>query len=416
MTKKIVLIIGILVIVGVAIFFIMSGESSLEGDSTGSRVGFSIRDYFPFGRDTSTGNDQNSGNADEGNNTTENFDQVLDNKPIDKLRKISSEPVAGAVVFNQGTTSIVRFVERGTGNVYEARSDSNIINRLSNTTIPKIVRAYWLPDGSGFIAQTISLENEIIETSLVKLKKNTTSASEDLTPYSTTISSLPTNIKEIAVSPDGRKIFYYTKSSISQFYTANPDGTGETLVATHPLTEWIPFWKDNSKIVLQTKADSSLVGYAYTLDLNSRAITKNGFGLDGLTINPNQTGAMIVSTGGNRPIINIRSTTGNYTTINTSTLAEKCTWLNKAQNIICAIPNGFPRGSYPQDWYKGLVSTEDFIIGVDLSSTIAYNVSNLVAESGQKIDVEEIMISKDDSHLIFRNKIDGFLWLLRVSE
>jgi len=194
------------VIVGIAVFLIFfSTPTTPTGES---RVGFSIRDYLPFGNSGSS-SDQNSTTSGQ---TTGNQDAATPNisidQPIPRLRKISNEPVAGAVIFNSGTSSIVKFVEKGTGNVYEARSDSHLIQRLTNTTIPKIVRAFWLPNGSGFLAQTLIAENEIIETNYVKLNKNVASStSESLTPFSTTIGKLPTGIKEISIKPDGSKIF-----------------------------------------------------------------------------------------------------------------------------------------------------------------------------------------------------------------
>ncbi|KKQ73792.1 MAG: hypothetical protein US96_C0052G0001, partial [Candidatus Woesebacteria bacterium GW2011_GWB1_38_5b] len=101
----------------------------------------------------------------------------------------------------------------------------------------------------------------------------------------------------------------------------------------------------------------------------------------------------------------------------TNTLPEKCVELkDKNPTFYCAVPNQLPAGNYPDVWYKGLVSTEDFIEKIDLSNDIFYGVADLTDLSGQKIDVIDPMLSPDESHLIFRNKIDGYLWLLRIGE
>ena len=185
------------------------------------------------------------------------FEHMLEELP--RLRKISSEPVAGAAVFNIGTTSIVRFVEKGTGNVYEVKSDSLAVQRLTNTTIPKIVRAFWLPNATGFLAQTLMPESEIIETNFVKLNKNEI-VGENLTPFNTTISKLPTGIKEISINPSGSKIFYYTANWSSNWFISNPDGTESSLVMSHPLTEWLPKWVTPDRVVMQTKGSSESIG------------------------------------------------------------------------------------------------------------------------------------------------------------
>ncbi len=245
------------------------------------------------------------------------------------------------------------------------------------------MRSFWLPDGSGFLAQTINDNSELVETSLVKLKKNPATTTESLTPFSTTVSQLPTGIKEIAVRPDGAKIFYYTTGASSDWFISNPDGTGAVSLLTHPLTEWLPEWITANTVALRTKMSSGTLSYAYSFDISSKSLRKAG-----------------VSAGGISP--------------QTGTLAEKCVEAEDA--LYCAIPNYWPSGNYPDVWYKGLVSTEDYIQKIDTAKDIFYNVADLSEISGQKIDVTDIMLSPDETHLVFRNKIDGYLWMLRIVE
>ena len=47
---------------------------------------------------------------------------------------------------------LVRFVEKGTGNVYEVGPDASEV-RLSNTTIPKIAEVLWNKDGVHLVAR-----------------------------------------------------------------------------------------------------------------------------------------------------------------------------------------------------------------------------------------------------------------------
>jgi len=422
MTKKILLIIGILVIIGVAAFLIFGSRAQTESGE--SRVGFSIRDFLPFG------SSEDSTNTDTTDTTITDTSGIgLNNEPfptqtneivVPRLRKISKEPVAGAVIYNVGTTSVVRFVEKGTGNVYEVNSSTTVIHRLTNTTIPKIVRALWLPNASGFLAQTLESESEIVETNFVKLNKNTaTSTNESLTPFSTTISKLPTSIKEISIKPDGTKIFYYTALNSSSWFVSNVDGTGSSLVMTHPLTEWLPKWISGNTVIMQSKGSSETTGFAYSFDISSKTLKKVGVEMVGLSVNPNTDGSMsLVSSGGSVPslfVVDNKNITSK--TLSTNTLAEKCVWLkDKNPTIYCAVPSQIPRGNYPDVWYKGLVSTGDFIEKIDTNNDISYNIANLSSLSDQKIDVVDISLSPDGSHLIFRNKIDGFLWMLRIGE
>jgi len=412
MIKKILLILGILVVIGIAWFLVMrAGEPTTEGES---RVGFSIKDFFPFGRDP--------GESPEPTEESLVTGEVGESLPvaIPRLRKISREPVAGFSVRSVGTTTIIRFVERGTGNVYEASSDSVSIDRLTNTTIPKIIRAFWLPDASGFLAQTLVPESETIETHFVKLNQTATSTNENLTKFNTTISNLPTGIKEIAISPSGDKIFYYTiQGSASNWYSAKPDGTNVTSLFRSSLTEWLPTWISGAKLMMQTKGSGATTGYTYIFDTTTKNLQKTGFGFFGISAKPNNDGSRsLVSNGDPQPsLFMINNTDVSLNLLKVKTLSDKCVWTKeKAPTIFCAIPTQFMSGTYPDAWYQGEVTTEDTVRKIDALNDIYYNVANLSKESNEKIDVIDINISKDEDYLVFRNKRDGFLWLLRIAE
>jgi hypothetical protein len=419
MTKKILLIIGILAVVGVAVFLIFGSKPASETGE--NRVGFSIRDYLPFGLGGNDDVGTNGTATSTGNDTSSTGSNTTINQPVPRLRKLSNEPVAGGVIFNIGTTSVVRFVEKGTGNVYEAKSDTVIVERLTNTTIPKIIRSFWLPDGSGFLGQTLESESELIETSFVKLNKNkATTTVEDLTPFSTTIGKLPTGIKEITIKPDGTKIFYYTlNGSYSNWFVSGPDGTGSNMLMSHPLTGWIPKWVTGDIVMMQTKGSSESTDFTYSFDVSKKILKKAGRDIVGISSIPNIDGSLaLVSKGGDYPeLFVINNKSASTTKITANTLAEKCVWLKtKSPSVYCAIPNQIPKGKYPDVWYKGLVSTEDFIEKMDISNDIFYNIADLTSLSGQKIDVVDMSLSPDETHLIFRNKIDGYLWMLRIAE
>lgn len=418
MTKRLLLITGVLIIIAVAVFLVFS--SSQNTGTNEEAGGFSIRDYLPFGNSSQTANEFPQTETETEN---EFSNQPNINEPIKRLRKLSNEPVAGAVIFNIGTTSVVRFVEKGTGNVYEARSDSNRIERLTNTTIPQIVRAMWLPDGSGFLAQTILLENEIVETSFVKLAKSEDDAIlESTTPYNVTISKLPTGIKELTIRPDSAKIFYYTRSSSSgssSWYISNPDGTSQSLVYTSPITEWVPEWISSNIIMMTSKASFSTLGYTYAFNISKKTLQTQGVGITGLSTNSNQDGTFILaSVGGNFPHLFVFDLK-NSQTLDTgeNVLSEKCVW-TKQENpeVYCASPKQIPSGNYPDSWYKGTVSTDDYIKRMDLGKDLFNNIIDISRESGQKTDVINMNISPDETHIIFKNKIDGFLWMLRIEE
>lgn len=404
------------VIIGVAVFLIYSPLAD-NGGGGESRVGFSIRDFLPFGK-SDDGVQLTDQNQDQ--NTPTSTSTSTNIGVIPRIRKVSQEPIAGAVIFAQGTTSVVRFVEKGTGNVYEARSDSNTIERLTNTTIPKIVRAFWLPNGTGFLAQTLAPESEIIETRFVKIARALNiGAQESLTPYNATISNLPTGIEELSIRPDSAKIFYYTISNLnSEWHISNPDGTADTVVYKHPLTEWLPTWLDNSNISLQSKPSGTEIGYVYSFNTSNGILKKNGTSGAGLLSTPKNIEMELASTGGTSPrLFAIDNKNLTSKSLDVATLADKCTWSSsKTLAVYCAVPKEVFRAVYPDDWYKGLLNFNDSIYYITIDPLFVVNTINLSQTTKEMIDVVDIKISPTDDHLIFKNKADGYLWLLRIAE
>jgi hypothetical protein len=412
-TKKIILILGILAIVGLAIFIIMSARGSASPDSGDS--GFSIRNFFPFG------------NPNDNENTAPNIDDDTYIPPdqnsgsgesIPRLRKISEEPVAGAVLLSSGTTTIIRYVVKDTGNVYESRSDSLAKRRLTNTTIPKINRVMWLPSGEGFIAQK-SDEAGFIETSHIRLKTVAASSTNELAlPFEPIVSSLPSGIREVAVSPDGKKIFYYTSLQGMSAYVSNPDGTGSTIVYGSGITEWIPNWYTPNSVFLTTKAGHNSSSYGYSLNIGSKTTTKFFGGIVGGSAIPRADGKfLLVSSGGAAPSIFTLDTANEaINPISIRTIAEKCAW--QASNtlvIVCGVPKSIPRVSYPDAWYQGLLTTNDLIEIIDIENGSVLPISDPSHEVNEDIDVQMMLISKNKDYVSFINKTDQSLWLLKVS-
>lgn len=374
MNKKILLIIGILVAVGAALALVFFDPTT---DSSSGEERFSLREFLPFGRGDNASPSDIS-NESEGNTNIETSSR---DREIPRLRKISTEPVAGFAVFDQGSTTLIRFVEKGTGNVYEANSENEKIERLTNTTIPKIVRSFWLPGGSGFLAQTLLPESEVIETSFVKLAENTATSSEELTPFTTTISKLPTGIEELSIKPDGSKIFYYTTAGgVSRWFMSNPDGTQNSELLSHPLTEWSPKWISNNIVEMKTKNSAFASVYAYDFNVNNKTLSSKKL---------------------NQPI--------------SETFEEKCV-AGEEDVSYCAIPKQSISRNIIDDWYKGILETDDIIEMADLENDVFYRLADLSDLSGEKIDVVDIAISPDETHLVFRNKLDGFLWVFRIEE
>ena len=111
MSKKTILIISIALVL---ILLLLVGYYFLQRNRSVSPTGGGFLGLFPFGTyntpSTTPGN-QSGDNKNETGTQNTGF--------LKKLRELSSEPVAGAGILDIKAGSIVRYIERATGHIYE---------------------------------------------------------------------------------------------------------------------------------------------------------------------------------------------------------------------------------------------------------------------------------------------------------
>ncbi|MFA6095793.1 MAG: hypothetical protein WC767_03045, partial [Candidatus Paceibacterota bacterium] len=96
-----------------------------------------------------------------------------------------------------------------------------------------------------------------------------------------------------------------------------------------------------------------------------------------------------------------------------NTLSDKCVWSKKFKTTVyCAVPQSIPRGTYPDDWYRGTVSFSDNLWKIDAASMETDLILNPSFEGGGDMDMTRLDIDGNDEHLIFLDKNDLSLWEL----
>ena len=105
--------------------------------------------------------------------------------------------------------------------------------------------------------------------------------------------------------------------------------------------------------------------------------------------------------------------TGGETDAVVRTLAEKCAWGNFYTDIVyCAVPSTPVAGTYPDDWYRGTLATDDRIWQINAETGDVHLVSSIVNQSGRTIDGYDLGLDNKDNYLFFMNKKDLSLWSL----
>lgn len=369
--------------------------------------------YDPFGTSpTATNTDPTL--TDPG--IIEPFTPVISNK----FRQISLDPISGFnLVQSKDGKTLVHYILRANGNIYETFTNTTESRRLSNTTVPKVYESLWLPDGVHLVLRYLQEESEAITTFSVKINPATTTLNE----FEGGIDGnfLADDISAIAINPLGDKLFYFTENlNGASGFISKPNGTNKSLLFESPLVEWAISWPKEEIITLTTKPASTLPGYLYFLNSSTGTFSKVIGDILGLTTKTNSSATAVLYSDSARTsprlyLYDVKKTEGKLLPWNT--LPEKCVWSNTDDKIIyCAVPKSFPVGDYPDMWYQGLVSFTDDIWRLNTETGAVTLVADILRENNMSVDAIDLMLDKKDNYLLFTNKTDLTLWSLDLTD
>jgi hypothetical protein len=414
MSKKsaiiLILFITFLLIGGLLIFyFYFYGQASQQGLETPSDINF--------------GNTPSSGTKPPKPSSTETPGETSATpsyqfSPEKVLQQLTNVPTAGAVAIAAATgTTAVRYVERGTGHVYELPLDRGTATRISNETIPKIEEAFFKKKGEGVIVRYAKDDTERIETfsALIKPKDSNPNEGELEGTF------LSPNLHALALSPATDKLFtlledrFTSRGIISDF-----DGNKKIQIASFPFTEVIAEWPSEKVVTLTSKAASGMPGFMLTLNPATgsyQSVLSNISGLTTLT-NPEGTKTLYSTSADKSLSLSVYEIkTGRIVDIPLQTLPEKCVWSKTEKDILyCGVPGVLPSASYPEHWYQGLVLFSDDIWKINTSTGNTTLIQNLEAESRRDIDTTHPFLNEKGTYLFFIDKHDLTLWALKLGK
>lgn len=459
MFKKILIIIGILIIIAVIVLgFFFRVSTNEQGTPTVNQ----IREFKPF--------DRKPAGQGGGTDTTpipgqDNppVDEPIDTEPITKnlpkLRKLSTTPVIGYTTFTRDREKIIppspsqlfvteapkeiedettegkstlgekdvpvtetpkpktviekvltiRFIEKTTGNIFDIDSDQEEIRTTSETIVALAEEALTANLGNTILFRYINTANEI-ESFLANIIKPTGSATKN----SLSGSFLPKNTKTVAITREGDTLFYMQPYGEGITATTLSLKTKKKVqVFESPFTEWNAGWSNNKTVVIATKPSAYAEGYAYSINTDTKALKKILGEIFGLTVlvSPNNK-QVIYSESGNQTFTTklLLTDTNISSSFSVKTLPEKCVWSKDSVTVYCAVPASIPKGAYPDDWYQGTVTFSDAIWKINQKTNVATLLVNPQEVVQVSLDIENIKLSDNEDYLIFRNKNDLMLW------
>ncbi len=318
---------------------------------------------------------------------------------------LSANPVAGFAVFkNEGQEEKIRWIERQTGHVFESDPKAQNIERISNTTIPKVFDAVWSANGKKAILKYFEGENTRI-------------ISAEFVSTSTKALILPANILDVAYAPDRERLLYLLPSGLgSRLIAANPDNTKQSEILTSPFQDWLINWPLPGIISFLSKPSGSADGFLFRYDIergNFEKILGPAKGLETLWSFDGKRIIFSAFDGANqKPKLFLYDVAAKKTQdLNIATLVSKCAFSRIDSKIIyCGIDSALPAGLYPDDRLKGKVFTFDVLWKTNLES----GEKNIISDE-TIIDVGQIRAGANDEFLYFTNQIDDSLWGLQIS-
>lgn len=414
-TKYVILaIVAILLLAGAAYWYFtpQAPQAAVTAGNNGSNG------FQPLDRG-SGGAGQNTNNPSAPNNPETN-PPVATPANIPALRLLSAAPIGGYGASTTAGVTVIRWIDRGRGNIYETRSNSLDTTTLSNTIVPMTYWSAWNKNLTAFISSLLQDGSDETSTVYAELRTQTSTTTADgtsVTPFELKGKNLPSTIASFAVSPKKDKVFLFSvEGGRGIGYTAPFNGGAAAQIFDTPLTQVNVDWPEDNTIAITTKGTASQSGFLYFVDPKTGVWKKILGPVPGLSAKVSRDAkyAIISAAGNNGPltsIYDIAKKTGTDAVIRT--LADKCAWGNFYKDIVyCGVPSAPVPGTYPDDWYKGTLSTADKIWQVKAPTGEVHLIAPIADEAGRPVDTFNLGLDDKDAYLFFMNKNDLSFWSL----
>lgn len=314
------------------------------------------------------------------------------------LQQLTTRPVAG-FGFMGTSSSLLRYVERGTGHIYELDIDSGSETRVSGTTIPRVVESEFSGSGSHVIQVS---EDGTERTILIGTIDHENTSTEYVTLSAAVSEATFINEKKVGyIAYEDRGIGGY------EYDLSLRDPVRLFLIS---LQDVRMIWHDGEPYVYNSPT-RHYTGSLYEIqdsDLVPRTAGEHGF-VTGM--NDSYIFGSYVRDRGYTSYALDRETSERIP-LATTYIPEKCdTVANSPDALWCASSFQEYGRSFIENWYKGIITSRDVLWRINVPFGEAQLVSDFFDESGRRIDVDMLMSSADGPVVLFRNRLDNTLWM-----
>ena len=422
MSRKTILIIVaiILIALGVWVYITYKNPSGNQGGPSQNTLG----SLFPFGTSGNTPTKPATGSGTTGTGTSSS--PHVKDLATERLVQVTSKYIAGFTVLPPSTAAPIptvdindptgaqtipvvypklRFVERGTGYIYDIDAKGQNLSETSGTVIAHTLVALFGDQGNTVIFRYIKDDNITIATYLGHLVPAAGSSS-----FGTTAGSfLADNISDMVMSHDGKNILYLLPTaSGADGMTVKTNGTSPKEVFSSSFSEWLLDWPSTGPVVT-TKASADIPGYAYAVT-GSGVLNKLLGNVSGLTTKMSPDGKNIlysVSFSGHVDLHIKNIASGADLDTGLSTLPEKCVWNATSTLVYCGAGTSVSADQYPDVWYQGSAHFNDALWKIDAATGTTTEMDD---GEGNFLDATYLTLDSKEQFLFFINKNDASLW------
>lgn len=323
-----------------------------------------------------------------------------------RLFQISNQAISG---FNFLDANRLYFIERNTGHMYINQISLDDRSRLSNTAAPGIYKIWWNTGNDPLL---------IVERVAERLS----------TRFFSGVLEEDGDVRKLAFSPIGEvlynptqyqnRLFYITDTVSGQYSLLSNSfsfNEPEVLIEEIPVKEF-SITPTKAGVFLTTKpsytADGALFRVTEAGELNKILKGSNGF-----QAKINQNGDKLIVSQYENQILktylyNIES--GEKISLTNTYLPDKCTSSQESTLFYCAGSVNPETTTYPNDWYKGLISHNDNIWQIDTETGTETSLTGWTTNNG--LDVYQLRLDTTEDFLVFINKKDLSLWSFDLRE
>jgi len=329
---------------------------------------------------------------------------VVDIQTNQRLRQLTTRPVAGftEMPVSTSTPRKVLYMEGGTGHIYSIDLTTGAENRISATTIAGAQTAEFSEDGryvmiqSGFGPQKEFVVGEI---NLGSSTLSNTKLAEPITSFSST--------------KDNRFLYSIQTAASTIGKVFNPtEFTNETLF-TLPFREASIEWGDDLSDSHYAYPKTTRHLESFLFRVKNGVVTRmpvDGYGMSALG-NDNY---ILYSKQVNNEYQSyyLDTNSGQETIAPLTQIPEKCVMSEEEFPItICANTEYESTSLLPDSWYKGEVSTADSLWEISPDGMSARFLISPELTSGRLLNITQLQITDDKSHVYFTNQSDQTLWV-----